>query len=72
MVSGGDISNSQYLRRLAEENPKARDILLYKAEIQDRKHEILTNEFEYMKTLNVVDEVLTAIEKQLKTQSEGL
>lgn len=65
------MSNSQNLRKLAEENPKAKDILLYKAEIQERKHKILTNEAEYLKVLNIVDQVFSEIEKQLKSQSEG-
>ncbi|KOB68773.1 Ganglioside-induced differentiation-associated-protein [Operophtera brumata] len=68
---GGDLGSSRNLRKLAEENPNARSVLLYKAEIQDRKHEILSNEDEYLKILNVVDQVLTQIEEQLKTQQEG-
>lgn len=71
MISAGDMSNSENLKKLAEANPKAKDILLYKAEIQERKHEILTNEAEYLKVLNVVDQVLSEIEQQLKNQSEG-
>lgn len=69
---GGDLVSSKNLRKLAEENPKAKGILLYKAEIQDRKHEILTNEEEYLKVLNIVDAVLTQVEDQLKEQSEGI
>lgn len=65
------MGSSRNLRKLAEENPKAKSVLLYKAEIQDRKHEILSNEEEYLKILNVVDQVLTQIEEQLKTQLEG-
>lgn len=47
-------------------------MLLYKAEIQDRKHEILTSEEEYLKVLNIVDEVLSHVEEQLKQQNEGI
>ncbi|XP_045766669.1 ganglioside-induced differentiation-associated protein 1 [Maniola jurtina] len=68
VLKNGDLSSSKNLRKLAEENPKAKDVLLYKAEIQDRKHEILTSEDEYVKVLNIVDEVLSLIEEQLKKQ----
>ncbi|XP_013190795.1 ganglioside-induced differentiation-associated protein 1 [Amyelois transitella] len=71
LLKSGDIGSSQNLRRLAEENPKAKEILLYKAEIQDRKHEILASEEEYLKILNVVDEVLALIEEELRGQTEG-
>lgn len=66
------MGSSQNLRKLAEDNPKARSILLYKAQIQDRKHEILANEDEYLKVLSIVDEVLSLIEDELKNQSEGI
>lgn len=71
MFSAGDLSSSQNLRKLADENPKAKHILLYKAEIQDRKHELLSNEEEYLKILNIVDQVLNQIEEQLKLQPVG-
>ncbi|XP_021181541.3 ganglioside-induced differentiation-associated protein 1 [Helicoverpa armigera] len=71
ILKSGDLGNSTNLRKLAEENPKARSILLYKAEIQDRKHEIITNEEEYSKVLKVIDQVLTHVEEQLKKQPEG-
>ncbi|KAG6462712.1 ganglioside-induced differentiation-associated protein 1 [Manduca sexta] len=71
ILKSGDLSSSRNLRKLAEENPNAKSILLYKAEIQDRKHEILSSEEEYLKILNIVDQVLTLIEEQLKTQPEG-
>lgn len=72
MVLGGDMSSSKNLRKLAEENPLAKSILLYKAEIQDRKHEILSNEEEFLKILNILDQVLNQVEEQLKTQPEGI
>ncbi|XP_026762506.1 ganglioside-induced differentiation-associated protein 1 [Galleria mellonella] len=71
VLKTGDLSSSKNLRKLAEENPKARGILLYKAEIQDKKHEILANEEEYLKILNIVDDVFSLIENELKTQTEG-
>ncbi|CAH2244414.1 ganglioside-induced differentiation-associated protein 1 [Pararge aegeria] len=70
VLKNGDLSSSKNLRKLAEENPKAKDVLLYKAEIQDRKHEILTSEEEYLKVLYIVDEVLSHVEEQLKQQNE--
>ncbi|XP_072947713.1 ganglioside-induced differentiation-associated protein 1 [Epargyreus clarus] len=70
VLKSGDLLSSKNLRRLAEENPKAKGILLYKADIQDRKHEILTSEEEYLKILNIVDEVLSQVENQLKLQQE--
>ncbi|XP_050351448.1 ganglioside-induced differentiation-associated protein 1 [Nymphalis io] len=70
VLKNGDLSSSKNLRKLAEENPVAKGVLLYKAEIQDRKHEIIANEEEYLKVLNIVDEVLAQVEIQLKTQSE--
>ncbi|CAH2981327.1 unnamed protein product [Chilo suppressalis] len=71
VLKTGDLSSSKNLRKLAEENPKARGILLYKAQLHDRKHEILSNEDEYLKVLNNVDQVLSHIEEQLRIQSEG-
>ncbi|XP_045496095.1 ganglioside-induced differentiation-associated protein 1 [Colias croceus] len=71
VLKSGDLSGSKNLRKLAKENPKAERELLYKAEIQDRKHEILSNEEEYLKVLNIVDEVLSQVEQQLTKQSEG-
>ncbi|NP_001186866.1 ganglioside-induced differentiation-associated protein 1 [Bombyx mandarina] len=71
ILKTGDLSSSQNLRKLADENPKAKHILLYKAEIQDRKHELLSNEEEYLKILNIVDQVLNQIEEQLKLQPVG-
>lgn len=71
ILKSGDLSNSSNLRKLAEEHPKAKNILLYKAEIQDRKHEIISNEEEYTKVLNIIDQVLAHVEAQLKVQPEG-
>ncbi|KAJ2944383.1 hypothetical protein O0L34_g18385 [Tuta absoluta] len=71
LLKSADLSNSNNLRKLAEENPKVKEILLYKAQIQERKHEILTNEEEYTKILNIVDQVLTEVEEELKEQNEG-
>ncbi|CAH0694119.1 unnamed protein product [Spodoptera exigua] len=71
ILKNGDLSNSTNLRKLAEENPKAKSILLYKAEIQDRKHEIITNEEEYTKVLKIIDQVMSQVEEQLKKQPEG-
>ncbi|CAK1556275.1 unnamed protein product [Leptosia nina] len=68
VLKNGDLSNSKNLRKLAKEHPKAENVLLYKAEIQDRKHEIITNEEEYLKVLNVVDDVLGQVEEQLTRQ----
>ncbi|XP_047504719.1 ganglioside-induced differentiation-associated protein 1 [Pieris napi] len=68
VLKNGDLSNSKNLRKLAKANPKAENVLLYKAEIQDRKHEIITNEDEYLKVLNVVDDVLSHVEEQLTKQ----
>ncbi|CAK1586151.1 unnamed protein product [Parnassius mnemosyne] len=70
VLKSGDLVSFKNLRKIAEENPKAKSILLYKAEIQERKHEILINEEEYTKVLNIVDSVLTQVEEQLKDQSE--
>lgn len=66
------MSSSQNLRKLAEENPKAKPTLLYKADIQDRKHEIVRDEEEFLKVLNIVDKVLSEIDKELKDQQEGV
>ncbi|VVC86747.1 unnamed protein product [Leptidea sinapis] len=71
VLKNGDLSSSKNLRKLAKENPKAERVLLYKAEIQEKKHEIIANEEEYLKVLNIVDEVLTQVEEQLSNQSEG-
>lgn len=71
VLKNGDMGNSANLRKLAEENPKAKSILLYKAQIQDRKQEIISNEEEYTKVLNIIDQVFTQIEEQLKSQQEG-
>lgn len=70
--TGGDENSAQNLRKLAEENPKAKATLLYKAEIQDRKHELVQNEEEFLKILHIVDGVLKKIEQELDGQVEGM
>ncbi|GBP19812.1 Ganglioside-induced differentiation-associated protein 1 [Eumeta japonica] len=72
VLKSGDLSSSQNLRKLAEDHPKAKGILLYKADIQERKHEIVTNEEEYLKVLNVVDQILSEVEDELKNQAEDI
>lgn len=71
IIVGGDMSSSQNLRKLADEHPKAKATLLYKADIQDRKHELVRNEEEFLKILNIVDQVMSEIEMELQRQPEG-
>ncbi|KAL4707665.1 hypothetical protein ACJJTC_014846 [Scirpophaga incertulas] len=71
LLKSGDIGSSKYLRKLAEENPAAKGILLYKADMQERKRQILSNQDEYLKILNAVDHVLSEVELLLQSQNQG-
>lgn len=68
VLKSGDTCSSQNLRKYAEENPNAKATLLYKAEIQDRKHEIIRDEEEYLKILGIVERVMDEVEQELNNQ----
>lgn len=55
----------------AERNPEIQDILLQKAKFQETKHASVTDKDEYKKILNQVDSVLSQVEKELQSHTEG-
>lgn len=52
-------------------NPEARDILLKKAEFQDKKHQLITDKEEYIKILENVNIILIKVEEQLNEMKKG-
>lgn len=58
-------SSAANLRKVAEENPESKDILLEKAANQEAKHEKLLNKDEFMKILMVTDNMFDEVEKEL-------
>lgn len=59
------------MRETAEKVPEAKDILLQKANQQDKKHQIVLNKDEYLKVLKNVDDVLEQVEKELSGHVNG-
>jgi hypothetical protein len=64
-------NSADVLRMHAERNPEVRDILLQKAKFQETKHAAVTDKNEYEKILNQVDLVLSQVEKELQSHTEG-
>jgi len=56
----------------AERNPDIQDILLQKAKFQETKHISVTDKEEFKKILNQVDVVLSEVEKELESHTEGM
>jgi hypothetical protein len=64
-------NSADVLRMHAERNPEIRDILLQKAKFQETKHASVTDKDEYKKILTQVDSVLSQVEKELQSHTEG-
>lgn len=64
-------NSADVLRMHAERNPEIQDILLQKAKFQETKHASVTDKEEYKKILNQVDSVLSQVEKELQSHTEG-
>jgi hypothetical protein len=64
-------NSADVLRMHAERNPEVREILLQKAKFQETKHTSVTDKDEYKKILNQVDSVLSQVEKELQSHTEG-
>lgn len=70
--SDAEKNSSSNLRKYAQENPDAKDMLLKKADAQDEKHKIIVDKNEFLKLLAQVDEVLTKVEEELATHTGGM
>lgn len=64
-------NSASMLRMHAERNPDIQDILLQKAKFQETKHLSVTDKEEFKKILNQVDAVLSEVEKELESHTEG-
>lgn len=60
-----DKDNADKLRKYAEQYPEAREMLLEKAAIQEKRREQLLNKDEFLKILDQADEVFEQVEKEL-------
>ncbi|XP_066256128.1 ganglioside-induced differentiation-associated protein 1 isoform X2 [Euwallacea similis] len=60
-----DKENARNLKKYAEENPDARQMLLEKADNQEKKREKLLNKDEFVKLLNETEKVFDKIEAEL-------
>lgn len=69
-LAGGEEKSIQRLRELAEIHPEIKDILLEKAEVQEKKHNIIVSEEQFAKLLDQVDGVLKEIETELSSRSD--
>jgi hypothetical protein len=56
----------------AERNPDIQDVLLQKAKFQETKHASLTDKEEFKNILKQVDLVLSQVEKELESHTEGI
>ena len=65
-------NSANMLRMHAERNPDIQDILLQKAKFQETKHISVTDKEEFKKILNQVDVVLSEVEKELESHTEGM
>ena len=65
-------NSANVLRMHAERNPDIQDILLQKAKFQETKHISVTDKEEFKKILNQVDTVLSEVEKELESHTEGM
>lgn len=65
-------NSASMLRMHAQRNPDIQDILLQKAKFQETKHASITDKEEFKKILNQVDLVLTEVEKELESHTEGM
>lgn len=70
MLGNAESNSSTTLREHAEKNPKSREILLQKADLQDKKHIQVTNKEEFSKIVDHLDNVLDKIEEELSNQGE--
>ncbi|XP_019874382.1 ganglioside-induced differentiation-associated protein 1 [Aethina tumida] len=68
-LANAEKNSSSNLRKYAQENPDAKDMLLKKADAQDEKHKIIVDKNEFLKLLAQVDEVLTKVEEELATHT---
>lgn len=66
----GEEKSIKRLRELAEIHPEIKDILLEKAELQEKKHNIIVNEEQFKKLLDQVEDVLNEVEKELSSRPD--
>jgi len=71
VLKAAENKNAANLRALAEKYPNIRETLLEKAELQERKHQIVTDEKAYVKLLDQVDSALLEVEKELSSRNEN-
>lgn len=61
--------NGEKLRKIAEENPKYKDVLLQKAEAMEKTRDLVANKESFVKLLDQVDETLSAVESELTSHT---
>lgn len=66
-----EINSSTMLRERAEKNPQHKEILLQKAELQEKKHLQVIDKNEFGKIIGHLDNVLDKIEEELSKHGEG-
>ncbi|KRT78723.1 Glutathione S-transferase [Oryctes borbonicus] len=65
MLANAETNSSAILREYAEKNPKHKDILLQKADLQEKKHFQVISKDEFAKVIGKLDNVLDKIEEEL-------
>ncbi|KAI4470385.1 gdap1 isoform a [Holotrichia oblita] len=71
MLANAEINSSTMLRERAEKNPQHKEILLQKADLQEKKHLQVIDKNEFGKILGHLDNVLDKIEEELSKHGEG-
>ncbi|XP_022912220.1 ganglioside-induced differentiation-associated protein 1 [Onthophagus taurus] len=70
LLANAEKGSSKKLREYAEKNPSCRDILLQKAESQEKKHLNVIERDQFYKILDNIDRVLSSVETELSSHDE--
>lgn len=72
VCTAAEENNVANLRALAEKHPSMRQVLLEKADVQEKKHKIIKDENAFAKLLDQLDTVLQEVEKELSSRDGKL
>ncbi|KAF5280223.1 hypothetical protein FQA39_LY05357 [Lamprigera yunnana] len=67
MLINADRNTVKVLQELAKKNPEIREVLLSKITVHEQKSTMITNQDQYLKVLDQVEQVLAEIENELAT-----
>ncbi|XP_071451722.1 ganglioside-induced differentiation-associated protein 1 [Hetaerina americana] len=70
LMMAADQNSCQNLKKCAEKNPEHKEILVQKAEVHERRHNIVTSKEEYSKVIDLVNSVLMEVETELGSHDQ--